>query len=283
MQECQAGLPQANFRGGGSREGPCTNSQDEESPWADLITASVRRLTFYSLLSTPREKLHKETPMPWCSLGNWAPSILAQAREQSCLKSRFSPQLPSDPLYDQGFLRHSFSRRKTGKKQCHPLQQSTSVIHAKYYLRIRYFYYNSDLLTNTEVLPWWIHDWVYGVDILKQAACEVHKPICIQFDAYTYPRLFIHHGILNLSGFASPHIFQSHNWDDEMVPGVLISLYHFQDCTTQIPNAGKALKKRTVNTRQHQCSNQSHLLLPFTQRMTNAQNDELGTQHTQFN
>jgi len=56
-----------------------------------------------------------------------------------------------------------------------------------------------------------MHDWVYGVDILKQAACKAHKPICIQFDAYTYPGLFIHHGILNLSGFASPHIFQSRN------------------------------------------------------------------------
>lgn len=87
-----------------------------------------------------------------------------------------------------------------------------------------------------------MHGWVCGADILKQATCKVHKPICIQFDAYTYPRLFIHHGILNLSGFAAPHIFQSHNWNDEMVPAVLISWCHYGDCTMQIPDAGGALK-----------------------------------------
>lgn len=53
--------------------------------------------------------------------------------------------------------------------------------------------------------------WVRGVAILHRAACEVHGPSCVQFDAYTYPRLFIHRGILNLSGFASPHIFQWRN------------------------------------------------------------------------
>lgn len=85
--------------------------------------------------------------------------------------------------------------------------------------------------------------WVCGADILKQTTCEVHKPICIQFDAYSYPRLIAHHGILNLSGFAAPHIFQSRNWNDGVVPAVLISWYHYHDCTVQIPDAGGALKR----------------------------------------